>query len=183
VRNKPNDYYSIAASIVPTKLNYKEIPSLVEKCVENNAFPLLGQLEYAGNAINEYDNLLLSKEELLELKSEINWIIGTEYKIPICPSVISGIHINNNGYISVDKKSGLSCSWFWLKTPDTVNLCSVNEIQSLKKAERHILEYRQNVITDILDLPNQIEELPFGGCGGNIKDLINDYVIIQSKLG
>ena len=134
--NKPDDYYYIAASIVPTKLNYKEIPSLVQRCLEHRTFPLLGLLEYAGNAIGKYNELLLSRDELLNLKNKINDIINAEYKVPICPSVISGIHIHNNGYVSVDKKSGLSCSWFWLKTPETVNLCHVNDIELLQEAEK-----------------------------------------------
>lgn len=177
-----DEYYHIAASIVPTAKNLQEIPNIVETCIENNTFPLLGQLEYAGKAISSYNDLLLSKDTLMELKERISRICKSDYKVPICPSVIAGIHINNDGYISVDSKSGLSCSWFWLETPQTVNLCEVNTLTSLTNAEKAILNYRKKTINNLPMLNSNIEEHPFGGCGGNIKDLFDDYVNIQHNL-
>lgn len=177
-----DDYYHIAASIVPTSLNIGEIPKIVRRCIENNVFPLLGQLEYAGKAICNYNDLLLSKDELMNIKTEISDIIGQKYSVPICPSVISGIHINNNGYISVDEKSGLSCSWFWLETPNTINLCDINNISSLTIAEKEIFNYRHKITPALSEIYSQVEEHPFGGCGGNIKDLFNDYLKIQNHL-
>ncbi len=176
-----SDYYSIAASIVPTRKNLDEIPYIVERCLENNTFPLLGQLEYAGKAIGTYNDLLLSKDELLKLKTRIGEILGCTYKVPICPSVIAGIHINNSGYVSVDTKTGFSCSWFWLETPNTINLCDINTLSSLKNAEECIIDYRNKIkSSSLFELALHIEEQPFGGCGGNIKDLFNDYLKIQN---
>lgn len=180
-KSKKSNYCHIAASIVPTSLNSNEIPYIVKKCVENNVFPLLGQLEYAGNAIGSYNELLLSKQELLELKQVISSIIGFEYRVPICPSVISGIHINNEGYISVDSRTGLSCSWFWLETPQTINLCDINSISKISEAEKVIFDYRVKKSCDLSSLLSCIEEEPFGGCGGNIIDLFHDYIKIQNN--
>ena len=172
----------VAASIVPTTKNLSEIIDIVKKCFENNVFPLLGQLEYAGKAISNYDQLLLSREDLLRLKDDISDAIGEEYTVPICPSVIAGIHITNDGWISVDKRSGLSCSWFWLETPETEKLCEVNTINGFEEADRTILGYRRKVIGQMSELSKGIEVHPFGGCGGNVKDLTEAYVELQTSL-
>jgi MoaA/NifB/PqqE/SkfB family radical SAM enzyme len=177
-----SEFCHVAASIVPTRKNFNEMTSIVHKCLENNVFPLLGQLEYAGNAIGNYDSLLLSREELLRLKSDISNAIGEEYKVPICPSVIAGIHIANDGWVSVDRRSGLSCSWFWLETPQTVKLCDVNAIGTFSEADRAIIEYRKKVIRQMIELTKQIEIHPFGGCGGNVRDLAEEYVKLQISL-
>lgn len=169
-------YCHVAASIVPTSKNIHEILDIIKRCIDNNVFPLLGQLEYAGNAKNSYNDLLLTHDELMRLKEDIGKAIGEEYKVPICPSVIAGLHITNDGYISVDKVSGLSCSWFWLKDPDTKQLCNVNQIDSFYEADQEIMQYRESVIEQMAMLVPQIEEHPFGGCGGNIKDLAQGYV-------
>jgi MoaA/NifB/PqqE/SkfB family radical SAM enzyme len=181
-RESKSNYCSVAASIVPTTKNLREIPVIVKRCVDNQTFPLLGQLEYAGKAINSYDDLLLSKEQLLVLKNRISTDIKSEYRIPICPSVISGMHISSSGYVSVDKKSGLSCSWFWMETPDTVNICNINELTSLQDAGNRIIEYRKKMIPYMIENRSKIEEQPFGGCGGNIIDLVSDYIEIQSNI-
>ncbi len=183
-RNFGNRGCHVAASIVPTAKNRGEILDIVKKCIENNVFPLLGQLEYAGNAIGTYNDLLLSKDDLIKLKDDISEAIGEEYKVPICPSVIAGLHITNDGWISVDKRSGLSCSWFWLETPQIVKLCEVNSINSFKEADYAIIEYRKSVIMQMTELTKKIEVFPFGGCGGNVKDLAEDYVKLQtSQIG
>ncbi len=183
IANNINDNVChVAASIVPTTKNLKEIPYIVEKCIEHSIFPLIGQLEYAGNAIGAYEDLLLTREQLIELKEKVNSLIGMDYSVPICPAVISGIHVASNGHVTVDRKSGLSCSWFWLETPDVENVCNVNQIKSFCEAEQKIKEYRKKSINQLLVLKKDIQEYPFGGCGGNVKDLFDDYLNIQSNL-
>lgn len=172
----------VAASIVPTTKNLDEVPHIVERCLEHSTFPLIGQLEYAGNAIGSYEDLLLTEGQLIKLKEKVNSLIGMDYNVPICPAVISGIHVASNGYVTVDRKSGLSCSWFWLETPDVENICDINKIKSFCEVEQKIREYRQKSIDQLFVLKENIQEYPFGGCGGNVKDLFDDYLNIQSKL-
>lgn len=178
-RKNNSNYCTIAASIVPTTQNKTEMLDIVKQCLAHNVFPLIGQLEYAGNAINNYDTLLLSKDELIELKQQIGDYIGGEYHVPICPSVIAGIHIASDGWISVDRRSGLSCSWFWLETPQTKKLCKVNELKTLSEADAAIIRYRNSVYEEMAHLTLEIEEHPFGGCGGNVKSLAESYVKVQ----
>jgi len=181
-RSSQEQHYAIAASIVPTVKNIDEIPNIVKSCVENNVFPLVAQLECAGKAKENFETSMLNDEQLLNLKDTINSIIGGEYKIPKCPSVVAGIHFSINGTVTVDKRSGLSCGWFWLEDPQMIELCQVSQISSLIEAERKIMNYRKTVIDDVAVLCNKIKEYPFGGCGGNIKGLLSDYVKIQNEL-
>lgn len=177
------DYCLVGASIVPTRANIDEIPAIVERCISNNVFPLIAELECAGLSTGDhYESLYLSREELQELKNTIQIQIGEEYKIPICPSVISGIHITNEGIISVDEVSGLSCPWYWLLNPKTHNLCSIKDIHSFKDADKQIIDYRNSVYKELLPLAEKIEPYPFGGCGGNVRRLLFEYISIQKHI-
>lgn len=181
-KKSTGNYCNIAASIVPTAKNKKELINIVKQCLDHNVFPLIGQLEYAGQAIDNYTSLLLTKAELMEIKKQIGDYIHEEYNVPICPSVIAGIHITNDGWVSVDRRSGLSCSWFWLETPQTQKLCKVNELMSLGEADSAIINYRNSVYREMEKLVSQIEEHPFGGCGGNIKALAEEYIKLQKAF-
>ena len=181
-RNTNFDYCQVAASIVPSKKNLNEVVDIVQKCVENNVFPMLGQLEYAGLAVDNYDEYLLTKDELLKLKSEISDVIGVEYSTPFCPSVIAGIPIAYNNIVTVDKRSGLSCAWFWLEDPDMHELCNINDIDSFLVAEKAILDYRKTTISNMEKIADEIEIHPFGGCGGNVRNLLQKYVTLQSSV-
>ena len=179
--DKRSNTCNVAASIVPTTLNKDEMLDIVRVCDKHNVFPLIGQLEYAGRAMVSYDDLLLSKDELLKLKSDIELEFG-DYNVPVCPSVICGLHITHDGSISVDKRSGLSCSWFWLETPQVVPLCNVNHISSFSEADKLVFHYRNSVLDRLNDLLPSIENHPFGGCGGNVKSLAEEYVRLQSGI-
>ena len=102
--------------------------------------------------------------------------------MPICPSVIAGIHITNEGWISVDKRSGLSCSWFWLEEPQIVKLCNINSLTSFDKANQLIINYRNKVYPQMKNLAKDVEEYPFGGCGGNVRELVFEYINLQREL-
>ena len=180
-REKKSEYCNVAVSIVPTSKNKNEILNIVRECEKSNVYPLLGQLENAGRAIDSYQDLLLTKDELMQLKSDIERVTG-EYHVPICPSVISGVHIKYDGWVSVDKVSGLSCSWFWLETPQIVKLCDINRASSFIEAEQLIFSYRNKVLDEMVHLAPTIEEYPFGGCGGNVKSLAEEYIHLQKSL-
>lgn len=184
-----NGSTNIAASIVPTQLNYKEIPELVEFCKEHQIFPLIGELELSGKGEVNYNNLFLHSAQLKELKSKVEDILGSEYSIPMCPALISGIHIDNDSRVTVDSESGLSCHWFWLKEPQTETLSIISEKSSIKDITNSILEYRAkslNNVKDFLAADSVIGEA-FGGCGGDPIDVFNTYLSVsvseQNKLG
>ena len=164
---------NIAASIVPTTYNEDILVELTQRCIENNIYPLIGSLENAGKAQKNYEALAITKEKLSFLKSQIEWYIGEEYKLPICPSTIGAIHITNKGDIVLDSRSGLSCSWFWLETPCMITLGNISEHNAYDKACERILEYRESVKNNIEKITNICVDKVFGGCGGNIAELLS----------
>ena len=173
-----NGATNIAASIVPTQLNHSEILNIVDDCINAHIFPLIGELELSGKGQTNYENLFLSSEELMTLKSEVEKIWGAEYIIPICPAVINGVHINNRSDITVDSFSGLSCHWFWLQEPKTEKLTHFSQQTNPQKIVDEIFKYRNKQsggVADYLKLHSSIGGA-FGGCGGNIINLFSEYL-------
>ena len=170
-----NNITNICASIVPTNINQDQIPKLVQWCVEHSIFPLIGELEAAGQGLSIYDKLKVSESDLSQLKKKIINVLGADYKIPICPSVLFGIHINHQGQIIVDKLSGLSCHWFWLKEPKVEIIASIREV-SLFDVTRRIIDNRKGKVSDVRQFLLSSPSLIFGGCGGNITDLLSFYL-------
>lgn len=175
-----NGCTNLAASIVPTKINRDDILDIVKDCLSNNIYPLIAELENSGDAQDYYAQLALSYDELLSIKCEVNKLINETYKIPICPSVISGVHIRHDGYVTVDEFTGLSCHWFWLKEPKTrvigsFNTMSISEIESL------IESVREERFLSVKLLLENSKNMVFGGCGGDVYDLLQQYVNIALR--
>lgn len=168
-------YTNIAASIVPSTLNISEINSLVTWCYKNNVFPLIGQLEDAGKGHNLFKSLEVNESMLADLKDYIFNCYGESYEIPICPSVLFGIHIDFEGDIIVDGVSGLSCHWFWLTEPHIERLGQFvgNSIDSISQM---IIENRKIHAEEVKNIYQMQKELVFGGCGGDIKCLLDFYI-------
>ena len=169
---------NLAASIVPTRLNIHNILPIVEECLEANIFPLLGELEYSGRGQENYNRLCLHPEEVSQLKKDVDKLCREIYEIPVCPSVISGIHIDYSGHVTVDKTTGLSCHWFWLDKPQTNSLIHCGTETSLDTITKAILDYRNNCIENIVTFLNTKRHIgmAFGGCGGNTTDLFKQYL-------
>ena len=177
-----DNYTNIAASIVPNKYNKDEIPEIVSWCLRHNIFPLIAELEQAGEGKNNFDELSLSIEELRKLRSDIFAMNAEETKVPICPAMISGIHINNQGDITVDQATGFSCHWFWLKNPIVKKIGSFNENELWNCYSKKIKDYR---ISQTESIKEQIDnynndETVFGGCGGAVRDLLLSHLAIHS---
>ncbi len=180
-----NEMTNIGVSIVPTRLNVDKIPKIVEECCENYVYPLIAELENSGRGQDHFSALSLSSSELRELKKKVEGIIGEKYRIPICPAVISGIHISNNSDIVVDEISGLTCPWFWLEEPQLYKVLKLNSETSLDEIKFNIMEFRNKKLGNIKELQltyMTIEPERFGGCGGDIRLLLETYVEIQQKL-
>ena len=168
---------NLAASIVPTKRNVKEVPALVKWCKERMIFPLVAQLEYAGAAKSVYDQLSLDDKELCELKKEIEKILGEEYRVPFCPALISGICITCNNEIVIDQRTGLSCHSFWLEDPQREVVCSnFSELLTLADITKKIIGARLNRYEDFKKNWMLYTKDVFGGCGGNKEDVFSFYL-------
>lgn len=169
---------NLAASIVPTKLNLHSILPIVEECLESNIYPLLGELECSGMGMANYEKLCLHTEEALQLKEAVEKLCADAYEIPVCPSVISGIHIDYSGHVTVDKKTGLSCHWFWLDEPQTIQLVHCRDYTKIDSIGRDILAYRNGCMDNVVDFLKKGEHvgMAFGGCGGDVTKLFRQYV-------
>lgn len=170
-----NNKTNIAASIVPTAYNIDEIEMLVESCVNHGIFPLLGQLEYSGSAKDVFDTLNLDDSVLSVKKERVEKIIGEEYRVPFCPSVITGYHISNDNKITIDHRTGLSCHWFWLDEPNVDIMFDLNDITDFKAISKQIIDIRKERFNEFLRIKDSLITDIFGGCGGNKKDIFEIY--------
>ena len=180
--NVKNGHTNIALSIVPTSLNYKEIPNIIEFAIDHNFYPLIGDLEDSGMSNQRFSTLKLNNDLLWSLKQNVEEILNECYQLPICPSVISGIHINHERNVVVDNATGLSCHWFWLKAPEIKTLCKVDSNTTYDEILSKILKYRSEMLISTEALSQKSVALPIGGCGGDIKDLLSRYVAIQKSF-
>lgn len=167
-----NGCTNLCASIVPTALNYDELSDIISFCNDNNIFPLIGDLEDSGRGQDVYQQLKLSDKKLEKVKS----LFSEGYEIPICPSVLCGIHILYDGTVALDESTGLSCHWFWLTEPRIYQMKKVQQYVSLEQIEKEIIEYRNGRILQVKENIKKLDKLVFGGCGGDIKTLLEKYV-------
>lgn len=173
-----NGATSIGASIVPERDNYDEILGIVERCVEHNVFPLIGELENAGYSKNEYyEQHKITEEELATLRCAIERQFGVNYKTPFCPAAIGAIHINNRNMVTVDAFTGLSCGWFGMGDPQPIVIGDIRQM-TYEQIVRAVLGYRAEHISEVRRIIKDYPEMIFGGCGGNARDLLAAYLAL-----
>lgn len=180
-----NSITNIGASIVPTRLNIDKIPQIVEECCRNQIYPLIAELENSGRGQENFSALALNADELQNLKKKVEGIIGEEYNVPICPAVISGIHVSNESDIVVDEISGLTCPWFWLEEPRLYKIQKLGSEVSLDEIKYSIVQFRNKKLDKIKELSAiymKKEDRKFGGCGGDMRLLLEMYVKGQESL-
>lgn len=179
VVNIENNTTNLGSSIVPTKVNKSDVYKNIDFSMENRIFPLLGQLEKAGCCLEFFEQLKLDESELLEYKKYMKEKYLVDYKIPICPATISAIHVTNENDVIVDEKTGLSCSWFWLDEPKMIKIGNITEMSSEEITQR-IIEYRKSKFEYVVSIEKTLKHNPFGGCGGDVKELFQKYIAIAN---
>lgn len=170
-----NGYTNLAFSIVPTSLSIGGIPEVIAYCKKYGVFASIGELEQAGEVIhnNLNDRLAITYNDVMELKSVADAYIDGKYMRPICPCILTGMHIDNLGNCVVDKDTGLNCKWFLLKDPQTIILGNIYT-EKAPELFHKVNEYRKKCFITKSDLINSMCDVDytFGGCGGNPKDII-----------
>ncbi len=172
---------NLGASIVPTRVNYSELSIIIDFCMEAGIFPLIGQLEDAGCCSKIYKSLEVKPEDLIAYRKYISRTYGIDYEMPTCPATISGIHITNTNRIILDKRTGLSCPWFWLDEPLLEIIGNIKDM-NYNEIVKYILEYRRKKLPEVVEMEKHVELYPFGGCGGNAKKLLKTYIDINGKV-
>lgn len=169
-------YTNLAFSIVPTSLSVDGISKVVSFAKKYGIFASIGELEQAGEVINNNlnESLGISKEKVLELKKIADDYIEGSYMRPICPCILTGLHIDNLGNCVVDRDTGLNCKWFLLRDPCTIELGNIKKENILSLFDK-VCSYRKKCFEKNLDMIKTSCNLSyvFGGCGGNPKDIIS----------
>lgn len=168
-----DDYTNFALSTVLTKYNYDHITEIVEKCKKHNIFPILGELENSYMAKRNFKRLKLNTQELVSLRENVENTLGHVYDRPVCPMILTGIHINNIGDCVIDENSGLPCAWFMLEEPNYTSIGNIRDNPLINLANkldeirvRHFSKFK-----NIIEKHNYI----FDGGGGIIENWINKY--------
>lgn len=174
-KNCGNNYTDLAFSIVPTSLNIDDIGNVVKFAKKNHIFPSIGELERAGRAFEKktYHDLALDNERILELKKKVESLLWKGYTRPICPTIITGLHIDNIGDCVVDYQTGLNCKWFLLGEPMIKILGNIRK-DSLAGMFNSAREYRKKCFEKNGNGVRECEstEYVFGGCGGSPRKII-----------
>ncbi len=172
---KKSKYTDLAFSIVPTKLSIDGIPEVVNFCKKYGIFASIGELEQAGEVIknNLKDTLSISPSTVAHLKKIADDYAEGNYMRPICPCIITGLHIDNLGNCVIDEDTGLNCKWFLLKDPRVVKIGNIQQ-ESITSLFERVNLYRKRCFETKSDLIKTLCSVSytFGGCGGNPKDII-----------
>lgn len=171
-----NGYTNLAFSIVPTSISIDGIPAVVAFAKKHGIFASIGELEQAGEVINNNLNktLGISAGKIGNLKEIADAYIEGFYMRPICPCILTGVHIDNLGNCVVDKDTGFNCKWFLLKNPNTISLGNIQSesifslFQKVNLYRKDCFERKYNLIKDLCNVT-----YVFGGCGGNPKDIVS----------
>lgn len=168
-------YTDFAFSIVPTSISFEGIPEVVRFAKKHGIFASIGELEQAGEVINNKLNktLGISEEKVASLKKVADNYIEGSYMRPICPCILTGLHIDNYGNCIVDQDTGFNCKWFLLKERPIVKLGNIRTENIFSLFEKICL-YRKKSFDIKLDEIRSTCDMSyvFGGCGGNPKDII-----------
>lgn len=172
---------NLAASIVTTTANYEEIPALLRFCDDHGVFPLIADLEDSGRGRDEFRALKLGADKLRQLREMVEKDYARDFVVPICPSVIAGIHISHDNIVLVDQETGLSCHWFWLTEPKVMRLLDIEEDTRYVDIRETILSYRDTRLPGTRRLLEEDIRLPIGGCGGDIERMLEAFVRVHEE--
>lgn len=174
---KTDNCTDLAFSIVPTQLTIEDIPQVVDFCLKHNIFPSVGELESAGNVVtyNLVEILGLNENKLKSIRHETE-LEQMNYMRPICPAILTGLHIDNQGNCIVDTVTGLNCKWFLLSDPHTKIIGNVKDLSIVDLYESVTL-YRDRCFKENIEMINEYEKISyvFGGCGGSPSEIIRLY--------
>lgn len=168
-------YTNLAFSIVPTSLSIDGIADVISFCKKYGVFASIGELEQAGEVISNNLNsfLAISNDDVVNLKKVADEYVDGNYMRPICPCILTGLHIDNFGNCIVDVDTGLNCKWFLLRDPKTVVIGNIQR-DSIFDLFDKVNVYRKKRFKanyELISTSCSVSYI-FGGCGGNPKDII-----------
>ena len=173
-KSKSGNDTNIGVSIVPNTRNEHELESMLDFAMNNNMAVLCGELEQAGASTGEtYNRLAIPKKRLLRVQDMLREReIPTQ--TPVCPYIFSSVHVNNNNRVSVDKMTGLSCTWFNLQDNNMAKKQYFGKIgdKTFEQFSDEIIAHRISVYQHLKKIVDSQEMPLIGGCGGNPKEVM-----------
>lgn len=181
VKTSPNNETNLALQIVPNKISLQTIPRVVGFCKEYNIFPAIGEMEHALRAKINWDKLKVTNEELSWLKKEVDKILGYSYERTLCQGIIPSLHINNIGEVTIDKRTGLSCGWFFQEDPENIVIGDIKKERPLVILQR-MNKYRLERLKEIEKLLSDKNPIISSGGGTKPAKWYKDYLKIMDTL-
>jgi hypothetical protein len=183
-----------AISIVPTTDNYSDIPSVIDYAHKYGIFELIGQLENIGRANSCLKNSCdkcgkctslfkqkdVSVEDLQKIKDYLKVTYDTDYEIPICAANIASVHITNRNQVICEEDLLLSCPYYSLEEPRILTLGDASKINH-EQICKLIINGRYEKLPKLQALIDSAPDFVFGGCGGNMKQLLKTYNGVMKK--
>lgn len=172
-----NGATNVAASIYPTIENIHEIPDMVENCLHYNVYPFVGDYLRMGDG-EENDRLEVSSEALGKLHAAASELVGYDYEIELCPCILNGVHMVEDGLIIVDEHTGFACDGL---SYENSNIHVIGDIRDLASADvdallRNIRQYELARLPYIRELRDKIPDYHFGSCSGRPKKILNEWL-------
>lgn len=159
---------NLSIVFVPTKLNYKEVTRVAEKCKSLNIFLRVGALEKVGRAEDNSDSLYLPKKELEWVYNEISRIYEYDYKSSYshyCLGIL-GAMIDIDGSVFVDQY-GLSCHFVMPRDMAVVqkNVIGNAVTDSIEEIWNKIEKIRVDNVYKLEKLVKDLEKRNISGIG------------------
>ena len=160
---------------MPNRITFEDIEEVFVFALKHNIFPSIGELEQAGCLVNDegFERLNITEEDMKKLKIKLDSLWGGSYCRPMCPSILTGLHINHLGNCTTDSETGLNCKWFMLKESSMKKIGSIREdsledlLKKTEKTKAQLFEKNKKIIEE-----NRKVDYLFGGCGGSPRNIL-----------
>lgn len=169
---------NIAASMYPTTENIHEIPTMFNSCLYHGIYPFVGEYLRMGRGDENGDQLEVSNDELAELHATVSKIIGEDYEIPLCPCILNGVHMVENGTIIVDENTGFACDGLSYEDSTLHVIGKIGDpgLVDAGALLRRIHEYEQARLPYIRELRDKMPDYYFGSCSGRPKKILDAWL-------
>ena len=169
---------NIAASIYPTVENIHEIPHMVEDCLRYNVYPFVGEYLRMGMGDENGDELEVSSNELEKLHVAVSELVGYDYEIKLCPCILNGVHMVEDGLIIVDENTGFACDGL---SYENAKARVIGDIRDLEFADaevllRNIRQYERERLPYLRELRDKMPDYYFGSCSGRPKKILDEWL-------
>ncbi len=128
-----------------------------------------------------WEKLKITNEELVWLKGKVDKILGYSYERTLCQGIIPSLHINGVGEITIDRKTGLSCGWFFQKEPENIVIGNA-KMDELSVILQKMNDYRIKKLPKIEKLLSNKTPVISSGGGTKPSKWYKKYIEIMNTI-